>query len=93
VQGLEGAIYREVAGIRESDADEIPARIRATGGRVAGYNLNELSRTTSSRSAWSSSPAIQVGSGGDAYQSEVSVKRATTRARTITDVIQPRGVA
>jgi len=42
VAGLEGAIYREVAGIREEYADEIRARFPRHWRRVAGYNLNEL---------------------------------------------------
>ena len=42
VPGLEGAIYREVAGIREQYADEIRARYPRHWRRVAGYNLNEL---------------------------------------------------
>jgi FAD/FMN-containing dehydrogenase len=40
--GLEGQIYREVAAIRESYADEIRARYPKHWRRVAGYNLNEL---------------------------------------------------
>ncbi|MBI4637987.1 MAG: FAD-binding oxidoreductase, partial [Candidatus Rokubacteria bacterium] len=40
--GLEGQIYREVAGIREEYRDEILARYPAWWRRVAGYNLNEL---------------------------------------------------
>jgi FAD/FMN-containing dehydrogenase/Fe-S oxidoreductase len=42
VSGLEGQIYREVATIRESYADEIRARYPKQWRRVAGYNLNEL---------------------------------------------------
>jgi len=42
VPGLEGQIYREVAGIREAYADEIRARYPKHWRRVAGYNLNEL---------------------------------------------------
>ena len=42
VTGLEGAIYREVAGIREQYADEIRASYPRHWRRVAGYNLNEL---------------------------------------------------
>ena len=40
--GLEGQIYREVARIRTTYADEIRARYPAYWRRVAGYNLNEL---------------------------------------------------
>ncbi len=40
--GLEGQIYREVARIRETYADEIKARYPAHWRRVAGYNLDEL---------------------------------------------------
>ncbi|HEU4368530.1 MAG TPA: FAD-linked oxidase C-terminal domain-containing protein [Methylomirabilota bacterium] len=40
--GLEGQIYRAVAGIRETYAEEIRARYPAHWRRVAGYNLNEL---------------------------------------------------
>src|SRR2546426_2759555 len=40
--GLEGRIYRDVARIRETYADEIRARYPAQWRRVAGYNLNEL---------------------------------------------------
>jgi FAD/FMN-containing dehydrogenase/Fe-S oxidoreductase len=40
--GLEGQIYREVAAIRESYAEEIRARYPRQWRRVAGYNLNEL---------------------------------------------------
>ena len=40
--GLEGHIYREVARIRRTYADEIRARYPAYWRRVAGYNLNEL---------------------------------------------------
>jgi FAD/FMN-containing dehydrogenase/Fe-S oxidoreductase len=40
--GLEGAIYREVAAIRDAYADEIRARYPSHWRRVAGYNLNEL---------------------------------------------------
>src|SRR2546429_967805 len=40
--GLEGAIYREVARIRDAYADEIRARYPHHWRRVAGYNLNEL---------------------------------------------------
>ena len=42
VPGLEGQIYREVAAIRETYADEIRARYPKQWRRVAGYNLNEL---------------------------------------------------
>ena len=40
--GLEGQIYREVARIRETYADEIQAKYPAHWRRVSGYNLNEL---------------------------------------------------
>lgn len=40
--GLEGQIYREVARIRETYAEEIRTRYPAYWRRVAGYNLNEL---------------------------------------------------
>jgi FAD/FMN-containing dehydrogenase/Fe-S oxidoreductase len=40
--GLEGAIYREVARIRETYADEIRTRYPAHWRRVSGYNLDEL---------------------------------------------------
>ena len=40
--GLEGQIYREVARIRETYADEILERYPRHWRRVAGYNLNEL---------------------------------------------------
>jgi FAD/FMN-containing dehydrogenase/Fe-S oxidoreductase len=40
--GLEGQIYREVAAIRETYAEEIRARYPKQWRRVAGYNLNEL---------------------------------------------------
>ncbi|RPH80639.1 MAG: FAD-binding oxidoreductase, partial [Candidatus Rokuibacteriota bacterium] len=40
--GLEGQVYREVAAIRETYADEIRARYPKHWRRVAGYNLNEL---------------------------------------------------
>ena len=40
--GLEGQIYREVARIRETYADEIQSRYPAHWRRVSGYNLNEL---------------------------------------------------
>jgi FAD/FMN-containing dehydrogenase/Fe-S oxidoreductase len=39
---LEGAIYREVARLREAYADEIRTRYPTQWRRVAGYNLNEL---------------------------------------------------
>ena len=42
--GLEGRIYREVARLRETYADEIKARYPTHWRRVAGYNLNELLR-------------------------------------------------
>src|SRR5207237_4635729 len=42
VPGLEGQIYREVARIRETSADEIQSRYPAHWRRVSGYNLNEL---------------------------------------------------
>jgi FAD/FMN-containing dehydrogenase/Fe-S oxidoreductase len=42
LQTLEGAIYREVARVREAYADEIRARYPVQWRRVAGYNLNEL---------------------------------------------------
>src|SRR5712692_5592314 len=42
LQTLEGAIYREVARVRETYADEIRARYPVQWRRVAGYNLNEL---------------------------------------------------
>src|SRR5207253_8307134 len=42
VPGLEGQIYREVAAIRETYAEEIRARYPKQWRRVAGYNLNEL---------------------------------------------------
>jgi FAD/FMN-containing dehydrogenase/Fe-S oxidoreductase len=42
VTGLEGQVYREVAAIRESYADEIRTRYPKQWRRVAGYNLNEL---------------------------------------------------
>src|SRR5881628_3689998 len=40
--GLEGQIYREVARIRTTYADEIRTRYPSQWRRVAGYNLNEL---------------------------------------------------
>jgi FAD/FMN-containing dehydrogenase/Fe-S oxidoreductase len=40
--GLEGAIYREAARIRDEYREEIRARFPAQWRRVAGYNLNEL---------------------------------------------------
>ena len=40
--GLEGAIYREVARIRDHYREEIRARYPSQWRRVAGYNLNEL---------------------------------------------------
>src|SRR2546427_611578 len=40
--GLEGQIYREIARIRETYADEIRTRYPAHWRRVSGYNLNEL---------------------------------------------------
>jgi FAD/FMN-containing dehydrogenase/Fe-S oxidoreductase len=40
--GIEGAIYREVAAIRDTYADEISARYPPHWRRVMGYNLNEL---------------------------------------------------
>jgi FAD/FMN-containing dehydrogenase/Fe-S oxidoreductase len=42
LQTLEGAIYREVARVRDTYADEIRARYPSQWRRVAGYNLNEL---------------------------------------------------
>jgi FAD/FMN-containing dehydrogenase/Fe-S oxidoreductase len=42
LQTLEGSIYREVARVRDTYADEIRARYPAQWRRVAGYNLNEL---------------------------------------------------
>jgi len=42
LQTLEGTIYREVARVRETYADEIRARYPVQWRRVAGYNLNEL---------------------------------------------------
>jgi FAD/FMN-containing dehydrogenase/Fe-S oxidoreductase len=42
--GTEGAIYREVAAIRDSYADEITARYPPHWRRVMGYNLNELQK-------------------------------------------------
>ncbi|MBI3635813.1 MAG: FAD-binding protein, partial [Candidatus Rokubacteria bacterium] len=39
---LEGAVYREVARIRDAYGDEIRARYPSQWRRVAGYNLNEL---------------------------------------------------
>src|SRR3989449_8647360 len=42
VPGLEGQIYREVAAIRETYAEEIRARYPKQWRRVAGYNLTEL---------------------------------------------------
>ena len=40
--GLEGAIYREVARIRDAYREDIRARYPGQWRRVAGYNLNEL---------------------------------------------------
>ena len=42
VAGLEGQIYREVAAIRDTYADEIRRQYPKHWRRVAGYNLNEL---------------------------------------------------
>jgi FAD/FMN-containing dehydrogenase/Fe-S oxidoreductase len=42
LQSLEGAIYREVARIRDEYREEIRARYPTQWRRVAGYNLNEL---------------------------------------------------
>lgn len=42
LDGAEGRIYREVARIRDTYADEIRRRYPAHWRRVAGYNLNEL---------------------------------------------------
>ncbi|MGH7391794.1 MAG: FAD-binding and (Fe-S)-binding domain-containing protein [Candidatus Rokuibacteriota bacterium] len=42
LDGAEGRIYREVARLRDTYADEIRARYPSHWRRVAGYNLNEL---------------------------------------------------
>src|SRR5204862_405555 len=49
--GLEGQIYREVARIRETYADEILERYPRHWRRVAGYNLNELVSAGSRRAS------------------------------------------
>jgi FAD/FMN-containing dehydrogenase/Fe-S oxidoreductase len=49
--GLEGQIYREIARIRDTYADEIQSKYPAHWRRVSGYNLNELVPGTGRRHA------------------------------------------
>ena len=56
VPGLEGQIYREVARIRETYADEIQSRYPAHWRRVSGYNLNELVPAIGRRHATNGKP-------------------------------------
>src|SRR5574341_2168233 len=58
--GLEGEIYREIARIHETYADEIRARYPAHWRRVAGYNLNELLSNGATRAS-SRPPSEQAG--------------------------------
>src|SRR4029077_14967866 len=54
--GLEGQIYREVARIRDTYADEIQAKYPAHWRRVSGYNLNELVPAIGRRHATNGKP-------------------------------------
>src|SRR3989454_2754350 len=74
--GLEGQIYREVARIRETYADEIRARYPAQWRRVAGYNLHELLGV-------SVRPHSLAGGGGEGSEGGGGPSGSRVRARPV----------
>jgi FAD/FMN-containing dehydrogenase/Fe-S oxidoreductase len=86
--GLEGRIYRAVAGIRETYAGEIEARYPAYWRRVAGYNLDELVKARPLNMA-----RLIVGSEGTLVTVlEAKVRLVRRPKKTALDVIHYRDV-
>jgi FAD/FMN-containing dehydrogenase/Fe-S oxidoreductase len=95
--GLEGQIYREVARIRDTYADEIQAKYPAHWRRVSGYNLNELVPAIGRRHATSGKPLnmarLIVGSEGT-FLTVVEAKMRLIRRpkKTAVEVIHYRQI-
>jgi FAD/FMN-containing dehydrogenase/Fe-S oxidoreductase len=97
VPGLEGQIYREVARIRDTYADEIVAKYPAHWRRVSGYNLNELVPAIGRRHATNGKPLnmarLIVGSEGT-FLTVVEAKMRLIRRpkKTAVEVIHYREI-
>ena len=97
VPGLEGQIYREVARIRETYADEIQSRYPAHWRRVSGYNLNELVPAIGRRGGTNGKPfnmaRLIVGSEGT-FVTVLEAKMRLIRCpkRTAVEVIHYRDI-
>jgi FAD/FMN-containing dehydrogenase/Fe-S oxidoreductase len=97
VPGLEGQIYREVARIRDTYADEIQAKYPAHWRRVSGYNLNELVPAIGRRHATNGKPLnmarLIVGSEGT-FLTVVEAKMRLIRRpkKTAVEVIHYREI-
>jgi len=97
VPGLEGQIYREVARIRDTYADEIRAKYPAHWRRVSGYNLNELVPAIGRRHATNGKPLnmarLIVGSEGT-FLTVVEAKMRLIRRpkKTAVEVIHYREI-
>jgi FAD/FMN-containing dehydrogenase/Fe-S oxidoreductase len=95
--GLEGQIYREVARIRDTYADEIVAKYPAHWRRVSGYNLNELVPAIGRRHATNGKPLnmarLIVGSEGT-FLTVVEAKMRLIRRpkKTAVEVIHYREI-
>ncbi len=95
--GLEGQIYREVARIRDTYADEIQAKYPAHWRRVSGYNLNELVPAIGRRHATNGKPLnmarLIVGSEGT-FLTVVEAKMRLIRRpkKTAVEVIHYREI-
>jgi Fe-S oxidoreductase/FAD/FMN-containing dehydrogenase len=95
--GLEGQIYREVARIRDTYADEIVAKYPAHWRRVSGYNLNELVPAIGRRHAANGKPLnmarLIVGSEGT-FLTVVEAKMRLIRRpkKTAVEVIHYREI-
>ncbi len=95
--GLEGQIYREIARIRETYADEITAKYPAHWRRVSGYNLNELVPATGRRGATHGTPLnvarLIVGSEGTFVTVlEAKVRLVRRPKKTAVEVIHYRDI-
>jgi FAD/FMN-containing dehydrogenase/Fe-S oxidoreductase len=95
--GLEGQIYREVARIRDTYAEEIQAKYPAHWRRVSGYNLNELVPAIGRRHATNGKPLnmarLIVGSEGT-FLTVVEAKMRLIRRpkKTAVEVIHYREI-
>src|SRR5207244_2851911 len=87
--GLEGEIYREVARIRDTYADEIRTRYPAHWRRVSGYNLDELVKDRPLNMA-----RVVVGSEGTlvtVLEAKVRLVRRPRHRRAAVDLEAPQG--